>query len=302
MWFKNLLIYRFTKPFTHSPEELEQLLAEKPFAPCSSQQSSSLGWVPPIKMDDAPLVHAASGYMMLSLQKQVKLLPAGVINEELDKKVAEIKASEDRAVGRREKQDLKEAVMFELMPRAFSRTSKLFAYIDPKAGLLVVNSGSAKQAEDFINQLREAIGTLPVLPLKARSEVQQTMTHWLATHTAPTGFALGGACELQDTADQSGVIKCQNLDLQAREIRSHLENNMLVSKLELVWDGGIECVIDEKLAVKKLKFTDLILDRSTGEESESAAQQFDVDFTIMTGELARFIVNLTEAFGGAEEL
>lgn len=302
MWFKNLLIYRFTKPFTLAAEELDQLLADKTFTPCGSQESSSLGWVAPINQDGAPLVHAASGYLMVCLQKQVKLLPAGVVNEEVEKKVAEIKANEERSVGRRERQDLKDAVIFELMPRAFSRTGKKFAYIDPQGGYLVVNTGSAKQAEELINSLREAVGSLPLVPLKTRNEAQQAMTHWLASQSAPANFALGGACELKDTADQSSVIRCQNLDLEAREIRNHLENSMWVSKLELAWNGGIECVIDDKLAVKKLKFGDLILDRSSAEDPESAAQRFDVDFTIMTGELSRFIADLTAALGGVEQI
>ena len=54
------------------------------------------------------------------------------------------------------------------------------------------------------------------------------------------------------------------------------------------------------LAVKRLRFGDLIMDRVGDIHTESAAEQFDVDFTIMTGELARFLPALGNAFGGIE--
>ena len=130
MLFKNLLIYRFTRPFTHSPEELDQQLATKPFAPCGGQDLSSFGWVPPAGGDGELLVHAAQGYLMVCLQRQDKVLPAAVVNEALAERLADIKAREDRVPGKKERTELKDEVIFELLPRAFSRSGRLFAYID----------------------------------------------------------------------------------------------------------------------------------------------------------------------------
>jgi len=301
MWFKNLLIYSFTKPFTLSPDELDLLLANKTFAPCGSQDLSTRGWVAPIGLDDAPLVHAANGCLMLCLQRQDKVLPAAVVNDFLAEKVAEIKEREDRQVGRKERQEIKDQVVFELLPRAFSRSGRLFAYIDPAKGLLVVNSSSHNRAEELINYLRETIGSLPLIPLKAKNVAQHSMTHWLKSESAPEGFTIGGECELRDNADESAVIRCKNQNLHSQEIRNHIESGMFASRLELAWEGGIECVVDDQLSVKRLKFTDLIMDRIKDVETETAAEQFDVDFTLMTGEFARFIPALVAAFGGPDD-
>ena len=300
MWFKNLLVYRFTKPFTLGADELEQALLEKTFTPCGSQDMSTRGWCAPVNQEDAPLVHAANGNMMLCLQRQEKVLPGAVVNEFLDEKIAEIKEREERSVGRKERQELKDEVIFELLPRAFSRTGKLFAYIDPKAGLLFVNAASHKRTEELINYLRESIGSLPLVPLKAKNTTQQIMTHWLKEWTAPEGFEIGGECELKDTADDSAVIRCKNQNLHSQEIKNHLEASMYVNKLELLWREGIECVVDDQLTIKRLKFSDLVMDKAGDVDTESAAEQFDVDFTIMSGEFARFIPALLEAFGGID--
>lgn len=300
MWFKNLLVYRFTKPFSLSADELDAQLAQKPFMACGSQDMATSGWVAPIGLPDAPLAHAGAGCLMVCLQRQQKVLPAAVVNEVLAEKVEEIKDNEGRAVGRKERQELKEQIIFELLPRAFSRTSRLFAYIDPAQELLIVDASSPNRADELVSVLRETLGSVPVIPLRSPRTPTAVMTQWLQNSSGPEGFALGGECELRDKADETAVIRCKNQDLQSPEIKSHLESGMLVSKLELIWDGGIECLVDSELAVKRLRFGDLIMDRVDDIHTESAAEQFDVDFTIMTGELARFLPALGNAFGGIE--
>ena len=139
-----------------------------------------------------------------------------------------------------------------------------------------------------------------MLPLETRDPIPATLTHWLRDGAAPAGFALGGECELRDSADDSAVIRCKNQDLGSEEIRSHLDAGMYVSKLTLAWSGDIAFMVDDKLAVKRLKFGDLINDRLGEVNAESAAEQFDVDFAIMTGEFAAFVPALLAALGGED--
>ena len=300
MWFKNLLIYRFTKPFDLSTEELDALLTEHTFAPCGSQDKARSGWVSPLGPESECLAHANAKNIMVCLQRQEKVLPAAVVNEFLAERIDDIKEKEERNVGRKERQELKDQVYFELLPRAFSRSQKLYAYIDRQQGLLIVNTTSYNRAEELINALREAVGSLPLLPLKPINIAEDSMTHWVQKGTPPENFTIGGECELRDQSDESAVIRCKNQDLTSREIKNHLDSSMYVSKLELNWNGGIECVIDGKFAIKRLKFDDLITDRAADVEAESSAEQFDVDFAIMSGEFARFIPALLNCFGGVD--
>ena len=179
MWFKNCLVYRFTKPFQETAESLEEQLAEKAFKSCGSQELSSFGWASPLGQHSDMFTHAANGFIMLCAQRQDRVLPAAVINEALAEKVEKIKANDGRSVGRKERTDLKDEVVFELLPRAFVKSSRLYAYIDPREGLLVINAGAAKRAEELMNYLRETIGTLPVIPATAKNIPQHAMTQWL---------------------------------------------------------------------------------------------------------------------------
>ena len=76
--------------------------------------------------------------------------------------------------------------------------------------------------------------------------------------------------------------------------------SMHASKLAVTWQERVECIVDDKLAVKRLRFTDVVQDKADEVDAQDAAEQFDIDFAIMTLELSAFIKALMEAFGGEE--
>lgn len=296
MWFKNLQVYRFTQPFRLSPDELNQALEAHAFKCCSSQEATSYGWVAPLGRSGTQYIHAANHYIMVCAKRQDKILPPSVINEKLAEHAQMIADKEQRKISRKEKIGLKEDIVFELLPKAFTRSTLQFAYIDTRRNLLVINSSSAKRAEELINALRDAIGSVPVIPLAAKNIPAQSMTHWLLKH-CPKGFSLGGECELTDTQEKNSRISCKEQNLQSSEIHSHLQTGMTVTRLGIEWHDRLTCVIDEKLAIKKLKFTDLVQEQAA-ENSEDAAMQFDSEFTIMTSEITEFLGELMQALGG----
>jgi recombination associated protein RdgC len=193
---------------------------------------------------------------MVCSKRQDKLLPASVINEALEQRAGEIEAREERKMPRKERRNLKDEVIFSLMPRAFARSSLVFAYISPRDNLLVVDAASAKRAEALIDELREALGSLSLIPLAPKNLPIEVMTQWLNSGQPTQGFALGEECELRDNADISNVIRCKNQDLTAVEMLNHLKTGMHVSKLALSWQNRVECLLDEKLSIKRLRFSD----------------------------------------------
>lgn len=300
MWFKNLQAYRFTKPFEFTAETLHEQLADHVFVPCASQDLNRTGWTPPLGRHGSEFVHAVNGYLMICLKRQDKLLPPAVVNEELEEKALAIEESESRKLPRKERQTLKDEIMFSLLPKAFARSSLQYAYISPKDNLLVIDASSDKRAEELLSELREAVGSLSAIPLTAKNQPIDVMTHWVNSGQPTENFELGEECELRDNADVKSVIRCKNQDLAATEIVNHLKTGMHVSKLALSWQERIECVIDEKLSIKRLRFSDLVQEKASEVEADDAVQQFDVDFSIMTLELSGFLKALTGAFGGVD--
>lgn len=298
MWFKNIQLYRFTKPFELDPESLAEQLAEHSFVPCGSQDTTRSGWVPPLGRHGTELVHVTNGYLMICCKRQDKLLPAGVVNETLEEQVLKIEESEARKLPSRERRSLKDEVVFSLLPRAFARSSLQYAYIAPKDNLLVINAASAKRAEEFLDQLRSALGTLALIPLASNSQPMDVMTRWVNSGQPASGFELGEECELRDNADINAVIRCKNQDLGSAEIVNHLKTGMHVSKLFLSWQDRVEFLLDDSLAIKRLRFSEMVQEQADEIEAEDVASKFDVDFSIMALELSGFFKALVEALGG----
>ncbi len=300
MWFKNLRIYRFSQPFELTPENLSDLLAKKEFTSCGKQSEYSYGWVPPLLNQDGDFVHTANGCIMICAKKQERLLPTSVINEALNERIAEIADREGRVVGRKARSDLKDEIRFDLLPRAFVRSSTHYAYIVPKLGWLILNVASDKQAEEFLETLRDAIGSLPVVPLVVKNNPAQSMSNWISSSTPPKGFEIGQECELRDPLEKTSVIRCKHQDLGAADIINHVHSGMEVAKLALTWSGGIDFIVDDNVNIKRLSFADEIQEQADEVGAQDEAQQFDIDFSIMTIELEAFIHALIEAFGGLD--
>lgn len=297
MWFKNLRLYRLTEEWTLSPEQLNEKLAEFCFNPCGSLDPMRYGFEAPLGRHGSEFVHVTNGYIMICAKKQEKILPGGVVKEQLEEKVQAIKDAESRPVSRKERDTLKDEIIFSLLPKAFTRSSLDYAYIAPQDGLIVVNAGSAKRAEDLLSKLREALGSLRCLPIAPKNIPTQVMTQWLREGEAPHQFTLGEEVELLANKD-GRIVRCKKQDLTASEIRSHLDSGMHVNKIGLVWKDAISCIIDDQLAIKRLKFEDVISDKANERNPESKAEQFDADFAIMAMELKNFIAALLAAFGG----
>lgn len=301
MWFRNARVFRFTKPFEITAEALEEKLQEDAFKPCGPQETSRQGWVSPMGKHSDLLVHSAGGYHLIALRKEEKLLPASVIKELVDEKAEMIEAEQHRKVRRKEKDELKEEVTLEMLPRAFSKNRRCYAYLAPADGVLVVDAGSSKQAEDLASTLRKSLGSLPVRPPAVEQAPAFTFTGWLnESIDLPASIELGTECELKDTSEDGGVVRCKGLDLQGDEIRSHLDAGMQVTKLSVTWDDSLSFVLDEELGIRRLKFGDTLQEKLDDVDADDAAARFDAAFSLMTLELARLIPGLLEALGGED--
>ena len=75
---------------------------------------------------------------------------------------------------------------------------------------------------------------------------------------------------------------------------------MIVSKMSACWNEAIHFLIDDKFAIKRLKFADAIQEKAADRNPESAAEEFDANFAVMTLELSEFISDLLKVFGGIE--
>lgn len=294
MWFKQAAIFQFTRPLKMDQQQLCDALSPLSFTPCLPSLPSSVGWVSPIEQTNSALVYGSKRYWMICLQFEEKILPAGVIRQALEEKIAEIEEKEARVVRSKEKQSLKDEITQTLLPRAFTKKSRIHGYIDLEHQWLVINSNTPAKVERFTAFLKRA---LPGIELKSPDikKPAAIMTNWLK-EKEPEAFGVGQSGVLQDPQQQRRMIRCQHQDLGANGIQSLLKEGCEISQLALAWKDQVQFVLTSEFSLRSIQFQDAVVALSKSDFTETAQQRFDADFVIMTEVLTQMIEDLHDLF------
>lgn len=288
------MAYRLTSKIDLS--KIEEALQTEKFTPCEKSDYSRFGWSEPLH-DTGLLAYQASGHILLVSCKEEKNLPAYAVNRKLAERLAELEEKEERKLKKIEKQALKDAVISEMLPHAFSKFTYTAIWIDTNKGLVFVDSSSAKKAEDSLALLRKSLGSLPVVPLTFNSDISAVMTDWLSNNNAPEWATLLEDCKLKDfTVDNEITIKRQDLDNE--EILNLIEHGNSVVSLAIQRENHLSFVLNQDCTLGKIKFEDDITERNDDILKEDYQQRFDADFILMVEELSQLFELLAAEFDG----
>ena len=295
MWFKNLQLYRLPENWQENVQSLEEKLAAEPLPGCASGEMQSIGWV---ATPAGSLLHSVNHQWLLALGIEQKLLPSSVVRLYANERAKAIEEAENRRVGRKEMRELRETLVFELLPKAFINRRTTFAWIDPVNGWLAVDASAPAKAEELLSHLRKSTDNLPVRLLKTALSPSAAMTAWMAEGEAPSPFTLDQDLELRSA--ENARVRYVRHSLEGEEIRQHIADGKVATRLAMTWADKISFVLDENLQIKRLEFLD-ILKEEAETQAENEAERFDLDFTLMTGELSRLLKDLVQALGGELE-
>ena len=300
MLFRNLQIFRFTKDFTLSVEELEERLNDEMFVDCGSQQLSSYGWVEPLGKTGQMLSHVTNNRIMLCARKEERILPASVVRETVESQADQIEVDQARRVFPSERRRLKDEAIQTLLPKAFTKSQMTYAYIDKGLQMLIIDASSHNRAEELTILLRKTLGSLPIIPPIVSQTPAAVMSHWLLKSSLPEDMLSGLQCELRDVSDTATILRSKGLSLESEEFLNHIDTGMQVVKIELEWKDRCQFILKEDLSINRLKFNDILKESLKDLDKDDIAGRFDADFAIMGGEIAELIPLVFDAFGGID--
>jgi recombination associated protein RdgC len=293
--FRNLVLYRLPAGFAPAAPEFEAALDRRPLQACGSFDMQTRGFV--ACGYEQRTLYSQGQQHLLCLGVEQKLLPASIINQVAKERAVELEQQQGHPVGRRQMRELKLRVGDELRARALTRRRTTFAWLDLPGGWLAVNTASNGRAEELVETLRDALGTLPVVPFNTRHASAGSMAAWLTHGDAPGRFTIAEDLELKAIDGNGAAIRYTRHALDAAEIRHHLGTGKAPTRLGLTWNGRISFLLHENLHVKRVQFLDVYKDENA--KGENPHEQFDIDFALMTGELRQLLGELAEALGGA---
>jgi recombination associated protein RdgC len=245
------------------------------------------------------MAYTKRGCSLVSLKREDKVLPGAVVRDFVDAKIKEIEDKELRNVGRKEKLQLKEQITDDLLPRAFTRSSRTNAYYDAERGFLVVDTGTASKAETLISELRESFAFPARLP-KTKTAPATAMTCWLADGSIGYGFELDDEARMKAPGEQGAEVKVNRFDLTADEVRQHIANGKQVTQVGLIWNERIRFVLTETLQLKRIQFLDGLQEEAS-QAGDDLPALFEATFMLYTAELGYLITDLVAALGGLQE-
>lgn len=292
--FKNAIPFRL-RDWRITAEALAEQLARRVLLVPGPQDHESRGWLPP-SPDGEHLVHVVGGRYLIAMGVLTKILPAQVVRAEAARRAAEIADQQGYRPGRLQMKELREQITSELLPRAFVRPSRMLAWIDPVAGLLVVDAPSMTRAEDLLELLRQTLDTFPLALLRTRRAPAGAMADWLAGD-GPAGFTVDRDCELRSITDQKAAVRYVRHALDGEDVRNHLAAGKLPIRLGMTFDDRVSFVLTERGELKRVEFLDLVKEQLNEVDTDAQAL-FDAGFALETGELVRLTDALVEELGG----
>ena len=295
MWYKNAIIYLLPDGW-QLEAGLNEKLEQAAFTPCMGLDWFSEGFAPPTPFS-SDFVFTAQNSNRVCLKHEEKVLPAGVIRDILDERVAEIQEAQVRNVGRKEKQYLKEQITDDLLPLALTKSRRTEAIFDTERGFLLVNEASDKRAEQMLIKLREALGGLKVAMPQTRESPSSLMTEWLLQGHAEGDFELGYNVLLQGVGDVVPKVKISKKDLTTAEVIKHAQNGMQVVELELEWREQISFTLTQDFTLKRIQYLDVLQEEAEGHGDDAASLTFASQI-IMVEALGEMINELANLLGG----
>jgi len=293
--FHNAMIYRLPPAWSITAQALNEQLQRQLFQPCGKMDPQTKGFVPPA--GDALAYTIGNQAFLLALQVEAKLLPTAVINRAAQERAEELAVQQGYPVGRKQMKELRERVRDELLPRAFTQCRRTMLLIDAQEGWLVVDAGNASKAEEALELLGKALDNFPLERLNTAMSPTAAMTEWLASGEAPEGFTIDRDCEVKSPVEGKATVRYVRHTLEGDDVRQHIAAGKLPTRLAMTWNDRMSLVLTEKQEVKRLAFLDVVKEQAET-QAENAAEKFDADLAILTGELRHFIPALVEALGG----
>ena len=297
------MLYRLAGAWPASKAQLEEALAREPFAECGATQQKSIGWVPPRGEQHGALVEAVDGQWIARLAIETKAVPGEAVRRKVQEAVDHIEQTSGRKPGKKELRDLRDDALLALLPQAFARRTQVTVWIDSRQRRLLLDAGSQGKADEVIASLVRLAGRdFSIALLQTQQSPQAAMTGWLGAQNPdelPEALAVERECELKGSGDEPAVVKFTRHELATDEVRQHIAEGKLPTRLALSWRGRVGFVLTQALQLKKITFLEGVFDEQP--RDVAADERFDADVALATGELAPLITDLVAALGGEAE-
>ena len=284
MWLKQFQVFHYTFDFER---ELQPLLTQQALTPCPAHARMSFGWKSFANQEHSQSIH---GYHICLFGKEERILPATVVQHLLDQKMTALNQERGYPVKRHEKQQLKQDIEFNLLPKAFCVQKKQIVLFDQKQQRLFIESTSAQQIDMILSLIHKTLGqNIQITPLAKDIDLMSLWLKWLAQpKSLPHFLTFADRMQWVDGENQRKQVKLQGYDWEQDSTQEWLEKGLVPQELSFNWRDTLQFTLSPNFVFKRIAplptlQEELEANKETGNEDELS------DLLILGHTLQRFI-------------
>lgn len=336
LWLRKALPYRLTNsvPLFQARgllgesswevhQELNKALNQRPARAPANNELSTYGFVDPFppraitlaEVNEEPTLEEAidapplarlvrpinnGEFLVVCAEYQYRDLKTQVIKRELKLKTDKIEFEQQRKVYKKERDQLKDEIVQQLLPRAFVLARRTPAIIDTQRGVIWVGSGTAKAAEDLLSTLRECLGSLPIRPYQVKIAPSASFTDWVREGKCPQDFHLLDLALFEDTSEDGGKVGMIRQDLTGEATQMVVAEGKIATKIAIAYQDKVSFVVNDKLQFTSIRFEDLLADQAAQVGGDDAHGQLEASALITGRTLRDMLEELSLNLGGEE--
>jgi recombination associated protein RdgC len=286
MLFKKLTALTLKEGFTISLGDLEAAVMREPARECQYSEMEHLGFdfvFDGSRLRVWPLENEKVLYLKLTRHK--RLLPASVLNAEVDKKCRKIEEDTGEKVKGKARRDIKDEIKQELLSKAFQDSKSIQVIINLIDGELWIDEASDSVCQKVRKTFAKVIGDIPLDPPPAPEALAAQMKEWLLEEDAvPAGIEILDKAKLVDMYDSKATMSAKGEELHSEEFKALLDHRE-VAELGVSIDSSVSCEITPKLILKAVK-SETPAEQSHDDDKENGlADWFDSEVYLTFAEL-----------------
>lgn len=210
------------------------------------------------------------GSLRFCVRQIDKILPSAAVNKVLGEKVALIRETENREPGRKEKKELKERIIDDLLPKALSKETLTWCYIDKNRKKLFIEA-QGKKAEEVFNTILTAAKENIRLKAWLTEGRRQEWHQWFADIMADRSFFKAGSKAEFCRQGSQEQVKCNRMDLSVNDLEK-IRRDYQAKKMEIEYPEMLSCTIDNGGRIGGIAWYDVITEQEAEEDLSDARQ------------------------------
>lgn len=243
-----------------------------------------------------------SDALVMMFYREEKVIVTEDIKRRVNERVSELEKEDNRKVYGKERNEIKDGFIRQVLPNAQSR-SKVVPIIILSGGIVLIGA-VGKDAEMAASALREVMGTFPIVPLRTKFSVPQVLTAIAKAQAEDQfdRFQVTDDFQMQALEEHPAIARCKNTDITDGHIQGMMENKF-ITHAAVLWDGKVSFKIDPKLAVRNLRVDDAVFEEmNKDEEGEEDLSTVAYASSMIESNLVfKMVTELIDILGGEEE-